>query len=47
VRVFRLDQLSPHQVTVPDDAAVVSPRTNAPRLGNANTVAVALSEDGW
>src|SRR4051812_34259797 len=35
----------PHQVTVPPPAALTSPTVNAPRLGNANTIAVALLAD--
>jgi hypothetical protein len=48
-RLFKLDHVSPHHVTVvevPAAATVLSPSTNAPRLGNANAVAVlVLAED--
>ena len=49
VRTFSADHSAPHQVTVPDPApaTVPSPSTNAPRVGNANTIAVLLvSADG-
>ena len=42
-RLFAADQVSLHQVTgveAPAAATVLSPSTNAPRLGKANTVAV-------
>src|SRR5258706_933822 len=45
-RTFAFDQELSHQVTVPPPAALTSPTINAPRLGNANTTAVALSDDG-
>src|ERR671924_1851809 len=47
-RLFSCDQLSAHHVTVVVGVAALtvrSPRVNAPRLGNANTVAVVLSLD--
>jgi hypothetical protein len=45
-RTFTFDQELPHHVIVPPPAALTSPRRNAPRLGNANTTAVALAADG-
>jgi hypothetical protein len=45
-RLFNFDQLLPHQLSVPPPATLRSPSTNAPRLGKANTTAVALSDDG-
>ena len=44
--LFTLDQLEPHHVTVPPPAALRSPITNAPRVGNANTIADALADEG-
>jgi hypothetical protein len=47
-RLLSWYHVSAHQVTVVEDVAaptVLSPSVNAPRLGNANTIAVLLSLD--
>jgi len=46
VRTFTFDHELPHHVCVPPAPALTSPTTNTPRLGNANTTAVALADDG-
>src|SRR5262249_12942104 len=44
--VLSFDHELSHHVTVPPAAALVSPTTNVPPGGNANTIAVALADDG-
>src|SRR5262245_10366442 len=46
LRPFAFDQSLPHHVWLPPPAALRLPTANAPLLGNANTTAVAVAEDG-